>query len=326
MPRLLVTCGDPNGIGPEIILKSLVRSQRKPFTIVGDIDHFRATASELSVGFQFTENDLPTPSPADPNIVPFINIPFEDARVPGEANPKHASGIISVLEHATSLCLSGQFQAMVTAPINKAVLKDGAQFAFPGHTEFLADLSGARRPVMMLVAPGLRTVPVTIHIPLKDVPSELTPNLFRETVTVTHGDLQKKFGLSNPKLVVAGLNPHAGEDGKIGTEERDWIQTEIETLRTSGIEISGPYPADTLFHSKARSQYDAAICMYHDQALIPVKTLAFDEGVNTTLGLPFVRTSPDHGTAFDIAGTGRAREDSFLAAVSLAEKMAHCVN
>ena len=320
MSRILITAGDPNGVGPEIILKTLADSVYSKVVVFGDANHFDACAHELNIKnpLKVIEPGFDLPSSDDPCLYP---IESGAPRRPGVADPVHAQQVIKVLTTATRLCLDGHAGAMVTAPINKAVLKDGAQFAFPGHTELLASLSGIKTPVMMLVAPDLRTVPVTIHIPLSDVPSRLTPSLLKETINTTHVALRKNFHIENPRIVVAGLNPHAGEEGKIGTEEQDWMAQTIFDLAASGLAISGPYPADTLFHEARRKDYDAAICMYHDQALIPVKTLAFDDGVNATLGLPFIRTSPDHGTAFDIAGKGIARPDSFKAALELAQTL-----
>jgi 4-hydroxythreonine-4-phosphate dehydrogenase len=202
------------------------------------------------------------------------------------------------------------------------VLKDGAQFGFPGHTEFLAHLAGVENVVMMLASDLLRVVPVTIHIPLSEVPAALTANLLETTIRITAAGLVRDFGIANPRLCVAGLNPHAGEGGAMGREEIDLITPVLHRLRAEGFAISGPASADTMFHARARAGYDAAICMYHDQALIPIKTLDFDGGVNVTLGLPFVRTSPDHGTAFDIAGKGLAKPDSLIAALRMAAEMA----
>jgi 4-hydroxythreonine-4-phosphate dehydrogenase len=206
--------------------------------------------------------------------------------------------------------------------LHKKALKDGAGFAFPGHTEFLAHLAGVAHVVMMLASPKLRVVPVTIHIAVKDVPTALTPDLLEATIRITEAGLRRDFGIASPRLAVAGLNPHAGEGGAMGTEEITMIAPLLDRLRAEGFDLRGPASADTMFHARAREGYDVAICMYHDQALIPIKTLDFDGGVNVTLGLPFIRTSPDHGTAFDIAGKGIARPDSLIAALRLAAEMA----
>jgi 4-hydroxythreonine-4-phosphate dehydrogenase len=216
---------------------------------------------------------------------------------------------------------SGAASALCTAPINKKALQDGAGFSHPGHTEYLAALAGVDQVVMMLACDALRVVPTTIHIPLQDVAKTLTADLLRDTLRITEAELRRKFGVARPRLAVAGLNPHAGEGGKIGLQERDLITPALESLRAEGMQIDGPLSADTMFHPRARQNYDAAICMYHDQALIPIKTLDFDHGVNVTLGLPFIRTSPDHGTAFDIAGRGIAHPSSLIKALEMAAEM-----
>ena len=220
------------------------------------------------------------------------------------------------------LARSGAAGAVVTNPIAKKVLYDGAGFRWPGHTEFLAHLGEVPRTVMMLAAPGLRVVPVTIHIPLADVPGALTTELIVETARITAAGLTRDFGLARPRLAFAGLNPHAGEGGAMGREEIEVIVPALEILRAEGLEVTGPLPADTMFHPAARARYDVALTMYHDQGLVPIKTLDFERGVNVTLGLPFVRTSPDHGTAFDIAGTGQASPVSLIEALRLAGEMA----
>jgi 4-hydroxythreonine-4-phosphate dehydrogenase len=219
------------------------------------------------------------------------------------------------------LVKGGEATALCTAPIHKKALKDGAGFAFPGHTEYLAHLAGVERVVMMLACPALRVVPATIHIPLAEVPGALTETLLEETIRITHAGLMRDFGLAAPRLVVAGLNPHAGEGGAMGWEDERMIRPLVARLAAEGLAIRGPLPADTLFHPAARARYDAAVCCYHDQALIPIKTLDFDGGVNVTLGLPFVRTSPDHGTAYDIAGRDMANPSSLVAALRMAQEM-----
>jgi 4-hydroxythreonine-4-phosphate dehydrogenase len=228
------------------------------------------------------------------------------------------------IERAVRLVQQGGARAVVTNPVSKSVLY-GAGFAFPGHTEYLAALAAREgeplHPVMMLASPRLNVVPVTVHVPLKDVPQLLTPDLILTTIEITARDLGRYFGLSRPHLAVTGLNPHAGEDGSLGREEIEIIAPAIEAARAKGLDVTGPHPADTLFHAAARATFDAAICMYHDQALVPFKTLAFEEGVNLTLGLPFVRSSPDHGTAFGIAGTGKASPRSLIEALRLAASM-----
>jgi 4-hydroxythreonine-4-phosphate dehydrogenase len=245
---------------------------------------------------------------------------------PGKPYSGDAPLVVDAIRKGVGAVLSGRASAIVTCPISKETLY-AAGFKYPGHTEFLAELAREHTgrtclPVMMIASEALRTVPVTIHVPLRDVPSLLTRDLIVETARVTAHDLAKHFGIANPRLAVSGLNPHAGEGGTIGREEVEIIDPAIRQIQSEGINAFGPLSADTMFHAKARLTYDAAICMYHDQALIPAKTLAFENGVNVTLGLPFVRTSPDHGTAFSIAGTGSADPSSFVAALKLAHRLA----
>ena len=257
-----------------------------------------------------------------PRSLPVLRHDFASEAQHGQPQPEHAKDVIAVIERAVALVQSGQAGGVCTAPIHKKALKDGAGFAFPGHTEFLAHLAGGVPVVMMLASPLLRVVPVTIHIALADVAQALTPALLEQTLRITQAGLQRDFGLKHPRIAVAGLNPHAGEGGAMGHEEIALIAPVLDRLRAQGMDLIGPASADTLFHARARAGYDVAVCMYHDQALIPIKTLDFDGGVNVTLGLPFVRTSPDHGTAFDIAGKGLAKPDSLIAALRLAAEMA----
>ncbi|MES2144804.1 MAG: 4-hydroxythreonine-4-phosphate dehydrogenase PdxA, partial [Pseudomonadota bacterium] len=241
--------------------------------------------------------------------------------IPGQPDPLNAAAVIAVIARAVALIRSGAASAVTTGPINKKVLKDGAGFGFPGHTEYLAHLAGGADVVMMLACPDLRVVPATIHIPLAEVPGALTDGLLERAIRITHAGLIRDFGIAAPRLMVAGLNPHAGEGGMMGREEIDLIAPVVARLAALGMDIRGPVSADTMFHPIARAGYDAAVCMYHDQALIPIKTVDFAGGVNVTLGLPFVRTSPDHGTAFDIAGRGVADPTSLIAALRMAADM-----
>jgi 4-hydroxythreonine-4-phosphate dehydrogenase len=256
--------------------------------------------------------------------LPVLPITVTGDIVPGRPDTSAAPAVQRSIEEAVRLAQSGEARAVVTNPISKAVLYRGG-FAFPGHTEYLAALAAkggkTPHPVMMLAADSLRVVPVTIHIPLKDVFQALSKELILATIDITANDLRRYFGIARPRLAVSGLNPHAGEEGGLGREEIDIIAPAIKAARAQGLDVTGPHPADTMFHKAARVTYDAAICMYHDQALIPLKTLAFDEGVNVTLGLPFIRTSPDHGTAFRLAGTGRASPRSLIEALRLADAM-----
>ena len=232
-------------------------------------------------------------------------------------------GVIDVIARAVDLVNTGQAGALCTAPIHKKALIAGAGFQYPGHTEYLGALAGQNtRAVMMLASDALRVVPTTIHIPLTDVPDHLTASLLTDTLLITHAALRRDFGIQKPRIAVAGLNPHAGEDGKMGVEEIEMSSPVLDALRAQGMQIIGPLSADTMFHAGARKNYDVAVCMYHDQALIPIKTLDFAGGVNVTLGLPFIRTSPDHGTAFDIAGKGLSNPTSTIEALRLAARMA----
>ncbi|WP_438990394.1 4-hydroxythreonine-4-phosphate dehydrogenase PdxA [Lentibacter sp.] len=312
-----LTCGEPAGIGPELApMLWYALKDELSFFLIGDPAH-------LPVDCRYIAINAPSEAPAAmAHGLPVLPLPMGSARVAGQPDPAHAAGVIGSIERAVALVQSGEASAVCTLPIHKKALKDGAGFAFPGHTEFLAHLAGVDHVVMMLASPTLRVVPATIHIALADVPKALTPASLRRTLEITHTALQTQFHIAAPRLAVAGLNPHAGEGGTMGQEELDWIAPLLVSLRATGLDIAGPLPADTMFHEAARARYDAAICMYHDQALIPIKTLDFDRGVNVTLGLPFVRTSPDHGTAFDIAGQGRANPSSSIEALRLAWAMA----
>ena len=328
---LALTLGDPAGIGPEITLAAWrARSDAgvPPFILVADPAFVEATAHRLDLSVPVAEVDPETACEVFPRALPVMPLPG-DARVaatPGVPDTANAGAILASITAAVGLVQAGRACAVVTNPIAKFVLtKIG--FAHPGHTEFLAALSveaGAPSPlpVMMLWSETLAVVPVTIHVALRRVPDLLTQDLVEQTARIVDADLRRRFGLVHPRLVLSGLNPHAGEAGTMGTEDRDVLAPAVARLRAEGIDIRGPLPADTLFHPRARAAYDVALTPTHDQALIPIKTLAFDEGVNVTLGLPFVRTSPDHGTAFDIAGRGVARPDSLIAALGLARRLA----
>ena len=314
---IALTCGEPAGIGPEIAPKArAVLGAALPFFWIGDPAH-------LPHGTRWQAIEAPAFAGAvAPDVLPVLPHAFPGPRRPGQPDPAQAHGVIDVIARAVALVQAGQAAAVCTLPIAKKALKDGAGFAFPGHTEYLAHLAGGAEVVMMLACPGLRVVPATIHIALADVPKALTPAGLEQVIRITHAALIRDFGLTAPRLAVAGLNPHAGEGGAMGREELDWIGPLCDRLRAEGLAIRGPLPADTMFHAAARAGYDAAICMYHDQALIPIKTIDFAGGVNVTLGLPFVRTSPDHGTAFDIAGQGLADPSSTVAALRMAAGMA----
>ena len=314
---IALTCGEPAGIGPEIAVKArLALGAALPFFWIGDPGH-------LPGGSDWTEIAAPGDALGVPDgSLPVLRHDFPADATPGKPAPENAGAVIEVIARAVDLVMTGEASSLCTAPIHKKALKDGAGFAFPGHTEYLAHLAGVDRVVMMLACDALRVVPVTIHIALADVPGALTPELLEETIRITHAGLRRDFGCAQPRLAVAGLNPHAGEGGAMGREELDLIIPVLDRLRAEGMQIAGPLPADTMFHAGARARYDAAIAMYHDQALIPIKTLDFAGGVNLTLGLPFIRTSPDHGTAFDIAGKGLADPASLVAALKMAHDMA----
>lgn len=298
---ILISMGEPAGIGPEIAMAAFDyfggEVLGRPLRLVGDPDIFSSHSQAL----------VPTRARAH--------------RVPGQLDGANSAAVIQAIEIAANACLCGDAAALVTAPIHKAVLNSEG-FGFPGHTEFLAHLTGAKRAVMMLVSKTLRVVPLTIHVPLAQVPQSLDRQSVFDVGEIILTALRHDFGIHNPRLAVAGLNPHAGEDGLLGNEEHTIIAPAIAALQARGFAVRGPLSADTLFHEEARKTYDAALCMYHDQALIPIKTLSFWEGVNVTLGLPIVRTSPDHGTALDIAGRGRADARSMIAAIRLAADMA----
>ena len=314
MRPVAISCGEPAGIGPEIAAKAAVALKGEiPLLWIGDPRHLPD-----GTPFHIAEDSSDL---ADDGLTVLARS-FGGAATPGHPDPANAQGVIDAIAEGVSLVQSGQARALCTAPIHKAALIDGADFAYPGHTEYLAHLADVDRVVMMLACDALRVVPTTIHIPLAQVPQALTPELLADTIRITHAALRRDFGLTVPRIAVSGLNPHAGEDGKMGTEELDLIIPTLTQLRAEGMQIVGPLSADTMFHAGARAHYDVAICMYHDQALIPIKTLDFSGGVNVTLGLPFIRTSPDHGTAFDIAGQGVADATSMIAAIRMAAAMA----
>jgi len=313
---IALSCGDPAGIGAEIALKARAElGGAVPFFWIGDPGHLPSGTFQV----------IDAPGAATgvaAGLLPVLAHRFPHPALPGHPDPRNAQATIDVIARAVALVQTGQASALCTLPIHKKVLKDGAGFAFPGHTEFLAHLAGVERVVMMLACPALRVVPATIHIALADVPKALTPALLDETIRLTAAGLQRDCGIAAPRIAVAGLNPHAGEGGAMGREEIDWIAPLLERLRAEGFDLRGPLPPDTMFHAAARARYDVAVCMYHDQALIPIKTIDFDGGVNVTLGLPFTRTSPDHGTAHDIAGRGIASAGSLVAALRMAQQMA----
>ena len=311
MKPLALTMGDPAGIGPEITRGAWerLRGTGPVFALLGDAGLGTPVAS------------LDEAADVFPRALPVLALPLPAAPQPGVPDPRNAPAVIESIERAVRLALAGEAGGVVTNPISKATLY-GAGFAYPGHTEFLGALTGCPKPVMMLANAYLRVVPVTIHVALRRALDALSTEAIIAAARVTAAALREQFGIASPRLAVAGLNPHAGEGGAMGDEEGQLILPAIEALRAEGITVTGPWPPDTLFTPAARAGYDAAICMYHDQALIPLKTLDMASGVNVTLGLPVVRTSPDHGTAFDIAGHGTADPASLVAAIRLAGRLA----
>jgi 4-hydroxythreonine-4-phosphate dehydrogenase len=326
---LALTAGDPSGVGPEIAIKAWLSREARacpPFYVIGDPALLAARAHTIRQTLPIAEVAPGGTVAAFGHSLPVVPLMHGFRDTAGQPDVDNAAGIVESIDRAVGDVFAGRASAIVTAPIAKKVLYE-AGFRYPGHTEYLAHLASAHTgktltAVMMLAGPALRAVPVTIHIPLAQVPGALSTELIVTTARIVASDLRERFGIARPRLAVAGLNPHAGEDGAIGSEDMAVVAPAVAALRAGGIDAFGPLPADTMFHEQARSTYDAAICMYHDQALIPAKALAFDETVNVTLGLPFVRTSPDHGTAFDIAGKGTARADSLIAALKLAARLA----
>jgi 4-hydroxythreonine-4-phosphate dehydrogenase len=331
MKPLIVTMGDPAGIGLDIILHAWQRRNElksRPFAVLADPAALQERATLLGEDVSITElADLASTAQAFPTSLPVSPINLSEKATPGQPTSNNAAAVIAAIDRGVEAVAMGQAAAVVTCPIAKSVLYD-AGFAHPGHTEYLGELS--RRhwpdktsdPIMMLAAEELRVVPLTVHIPLAAVPAEISEVRILAAARILSRALTDYFAIDTPRIAVAGLNPHAGEAGSIGREDLDIITPAIAQLKADGIDAAGPLSADTLFHAEARATYDAVLAMYHDQALIPIKTLAFDRGVNVTLGLPFIRTSPDHGTAFDIAGTGRANPTSFVEAMKLADRMA----
>ena len=323
-PPLVLTLGEPAGVGPEIVAKAwrALAAQGPAFAVLGDADLLQASGAPIRriLSIQDARQEFA-------HSLPVVHRPLPAAAKPGAPDPANAPAVADWIEEAVGLALSGEASGVVTAPIAKAPLY-ASGFRFPGHTEFIAELTadapftGVRGPVMMLTAKNLRACLVTIHVALDQVAELVTQERVVRVARVVHDALKRDLGIDRPRLALAALNPHAGESGSIGLQEIEVLGPAAKALRIEGIDISDPRPSDTLFHEEARAGYDAAICLYHDQALIPVKTLDFWGGVNATLGLPVVRTSPDHGVGFDIAGQGIARPDSLIAAIRLADQMA----
>ncbi len=324
-PRLALSMGEPAGIGGEIALKAWRAMRDEPdsvFFLLDDPDRIAAIADDLALAVPVRPIERPAEADAAfADALPVLPLTRSVRATPGRPDPATAAAVLEAIERAVALCRDGEASAMVTNPIQKSALY-AAGFRHPGHTEFLAACCGVARSWMMLVSPELKSVPVTIHLPLREAIATLDSEAIVAAGMAAADSLRRHFGIAAPRLAVSGLNPHAGEDGALGHEDGAIVAPAVRQLRDAGIAATGPLPADTMFHAKARAGYDAALCMYHDQALIPVKALAFDDGVNVTLGLPIIRTSPDHGTALDIAGRGEASEASLLSALRLAATMA----
>jgi 4-hydroxythreonine-4-phosphate dehydrogenase len=325
---LALTSGEPAGIGLDITIKAWLRRDElklPAFYLVGDRDSVSRRAGALGLQIKLADIRPEDAVDAFADALPVAATGKVATARPGHPDDSSAEAALASIRQAVADVVTGRASAVVTNPIAKSVLYR-AGFRHPGHTEFLAELAarGGRtpQPVMMLWSPALAVVPVTIHVSLREAIAQLSSELIVTTARIAVADLKTRFGLASPRLAVSGLNPHAGEDGSLGLEDQTIVAPAIEILRGEGIEVRGPLPADTMFHAAARKSYDCAICMYHDQALIPIKTIAFEDAVNVTLGLPFIRTSPDHGTAFDIAGSGRANPSSLIAALRLAARMA----
>ena len=328
---LALTLGEPAGIGPDIAIAAWLARQAAdvpPFIFLGDANLLTRRAGALGVDIQTSVTRVEGAAETFADAIPCIDGAPAVSGTPGVIDASDTPAVIWSIRRAAELVANGAAAALVTNPIQKKAL-NAIGFPHPGHTEFLGDLSTElfgkpAMPVMMLAGPDLRVVPVTVHIPLADVPHLLTTPRIIETGKIVARDLERRFSIAGPRLALAGLNPHAGEEGMLGPEDEAIVRPAVEALKGLGIDATGPLPADTMFHAEARRSYDAALCMYHDQALIPIKTLAFDEAVNVTLGLPFVRTSPDHGTALALAGTGKARATSLIAALKLARTLSRC--
>ena len=333
MQPLALTLGEPAGIGPDLavaVWRRRAELDLPRFYLIADPDFIRRRAERLGLEVPIATVTPAAAAAAFPSALPVVDLDVAVSAEPGRPDRSSAPAAIASLRRAVADVLSGAAAAVVTSPVAKNVLYSWG-FAEPGQTEFLATLAQEttgkwQRPVMMLWSPELAVVPVTIHLPLREIFAHLSTELVIETGRIVARDLAGRFRIAWPRLAVAGLNPHAGEEGTLGEEDRAIVAPAVARLKADGIDVRGPLPADSLFHQRARASYDAALCMYHDQALIPIKTLAFDHAVNVTLGLPFVRTSPDHGTAFDIAGTGTADATSLVAALRLAARLAMADN
>ena len=319
LPILALTAGEPAGIGPDLCIALSHQALPCCLSVLGDIDVLRARAAQLDVRVNFITGDAIPPHQM--GALHVHHIPAAAPVTPGKLDADNSGHVLALLHAALAGCMSGAYHGMVTAPVHKGVIND-AGFAFTGHTEYLADKSGTPQVVMMLAGGDLRVALATTHLPLREVADAITPTLLEDVVRILHDDLHNKFGIAMPRIVVAGLNPHAGESGHLGREEIDIIEPVLERLRAQGMNLIGPLPADTLFSRIRHDPCDAVLAMYHDQGLPVLKYASFGTGVNITLGLPFIRTSVDHGTALDLAGSGRAEIGSLLKAIEVATDMA----
>jgi 4-hydroxythreonine-4-phosphate dehydrogenase len=318
LPAIALTAGEPAGIGPDLCIALSRQALPCRLSVLGDLGVLRDRAARLGIAVDFVADDaVPAHRPGTLHV---RHIPVATVVAPGVLDAHNSAHVLALLDAALEGCMSGAYRAMVTAPVHKGIVND-AGFAFSGHTEYLADRSGTQRVVMMLVGGGLRVALATTHLPLREVADAITPRLLDEVIRILHADLQARFGIAHPRIAVAGLNPHAGESGHLGREEIDAIEPVLARLRGEGMDLVGPLPADTLFSRIRHTQCDAVLAMYHDQGLPVLKYASFGAGVNVTLGLPFIRTSVDHGTALDLAGSGRAEVGSLVAAIEMALTM-----
>lgn len=323
LPRIAITSGEPAGIGPELCLRLSERKFAARLVVLGDRDLLAERARALGFAGRLIDYSA-TNEPSDPDALSVLHVPLVRPAIAGRLDPANGRSVLAILDRALAGCRSGEFAAMVTAPLHKGVIND-AGVPFTGHTEYLAEQTATPKVVMMLVGGSpfqLKVALVTTHLPLRAVPDAITAAEVDSTLRIVHADLQKKWGIATPRILVAGLNPHAGEGGYLGREEIDVIAPVIEKLRAAGIDVVGPLPADTLFTERCLAGSDAQVAMYHDQGLAVLKHASFGAGVNVTLGLPIIRTSVDHGTALDLAGTGRADPGSLFEAIELAIEMA----
>jgi 4-hydroxythreonine-4-phosphate dehydrogenase len=315
--RIAISAGEPAGIGPDVLLAAAERDWPAQLVVIADKDMLSARAALLGKSIRFDDYDSTSTQSSARGSVSVLHTPLAIPSIPGKADTRNASGVLKALDQCIDGCVSGEFAAMVTAPVNKAVISDSG-VAFSGHTEYLAEHTGTDQVVMLLAAGDLRVALATTHIPLSAVPGAISAPLLQNILMIMHTDLQAKFGIRKPRISVLGLNPHAGEGGHLGREDIELIAPAIQAARATGLSVTGPWPADTAFNPALREHSDAYLAMYHDQGLPVLKYASFGAAVNITLGLPIIRTSVDHGTALDIAGSGSADSGSFIAAIESA--------